>query len=73
MITCSKTYLDPKTNKFYKTGELFTRPTYAETLRRVARNGANEIYGGGETGRMFVKDLQEEGGIITNEDLLNYK
>uniref|UniRef100_A0A1B0GEJ3 Uncharacterized protein n=1 Tax=Glossina morsitans morsitans TaxID=37546 RepID=A0A1B0GEJ3_GLOMM len=57
----------------YKEGDFLKRPTLAMTLERIADNGADEIYGGGETGKMLVKDIQNMGGIITEEDLKNYK
>lgn len=57
----------------YKEGDFLKRPTLAMTLERIANNGADEIYGGGETGKMLVKDIQNMGGIITEEDLKNYK
>lgn len=60
-------------NSLYKEGDFLKRPTLAMTLERIADNGADEIYGGGETGKMLVKDIQNMGGIITEEDLKNYK
>uniref|UniRef100_A0A1A9X253 Gamma-glutamyltransferase n=1 Tax=Glossina brevipalpis TaxID=37001 RepID=A0A1A9X253_9MUSC len=60
-------------NSLYKEGDFLTRPTLAMTLERIAENGADEIYGGGKTGKMLVKDIQNMGGIITERDLINYK
>uniref|UniRef100_A0A1A9UHI7 Gamma-glutamyltransferase n=1 Tax=Glossina austeni TaxID=7395 RepID=A0A1A9UHI7_GLOAU len=60
-------------NSLCKEGDFLRRPTLAMTLERIADNGADEIYGGGETGKMLVKDIQNMGGIITEEDLKNYK
>ena len=54
-------------------GEVYKRPVYAETLRRIAENGVDEFYGGGETGKMFVEDLKKMGGIIDHQDLRDYK
>uniref|UniRef100_A0A1A9X248 Gamma-glutamyltransferase n=1 Tax=Glossina brevipalpis TaxID=37001 RepID=A0A1A9X248_9MUSC len=60
-------------NSLYKEGDFLKRPTLAMTLERIANNGAKEIYDGGKTGKMLVKDIQNMGGIITEEDLKNYK
>ena len=70
---CRKTYINPKTDELYKLGEIYKRPVYAETLRRIAENGVDEFYGGGETGKMFVEDLKKMGGIIDHQDLRDYK
>jgi len=62
-----------KDGTIYKEGEYMTRPQLGETYAKIAKNGISEMYGGGEVGRHFVEDLQEIGGIITEEDLMNYK
>ena len=59
------------TGELYKLGERYKRPILANTLRRIAQNGADEFYKG-ETAAKMVQDLQREGGIITKEDLENY-
>lgn len=64
--------MDPKTNETYKEGETYKRPTFARTLRAIAANGSDEFYRG-RTADMMIEDLKEAGGIITKEDLKNYK
>ncbi|KAH8362447.1 hypothetical protein KR200_011220, partial [Drosophila serrata] len=54
-------------------GDYMKRTVLADTLERIAENGAKEIYDGGETGRKFVEDIQSLGGIITEQDLRDYK
>lgn len=49
------------------------RVTLGNTLERIAENGVGEIYDGGQTGKLFVEDIQAMGGIITEQDLKNYK
>jgi gamma-glutamyltranspeptidase / glutathione hydrolase len=61
-----------KEGKFLKTGELFRQSELAETLRRVASQGAAYIYEG-EWASKFVDTIQREGGKITLEDMKNYK
>ncbi|TMW52364.1 hypothetical protein DOY81_002531 [Sarcophaga bullata] len=57
----------------YKEGDIMKRPVLGNTLERIANNKVDEMYGDGETGRIFTEDIQEMGGIITHEDLKNYK
>lgn len=57
----------------YKEGDVLKRSTLGKTLEIIAENGVDELYGGGEVGKMFVQDIQEMGGIITEQDLKNYR
>ena len=58
--------------KMWKSGDTLKQPELAATLRRIARNGAAEFYRG-ETARMFADEMAKNGGLITVEDLANYK
>ena len=58
--------------KMLKAGETLKQPELAATLKRIAKNGAEEFYGG-ETARMIVADMAKSGGLITLEDLGAYK
>ena len=66
------TFEDPRTCKFYEEGMIYKRPVLAQTLRTIAENGAKEFYEG-ETAEKMVHDLTRAGGIITMEDLKNYR
>ena len=44
----------------------------AATLKRIAKNGAEEFYRG-ETAKMLAEDMSKNGGLITLEDLAQYK
>ncbi|KAH8414868.1 hypothetical protein KR215_007592, partial [Drosophila sulfurigaster] len=57
----------------YEEHDYMKRTSLANTLERIANNGAGEIYDGGETGVKFVEDIQKLGGIITVDDLKNFK
>src|SRR5437899_5468253 len=52
--------------------DLLKQPELAATLKRIAKNGASEFYRG-ETARMLVDEMTKNGGLITLEDLANYK
>jgi gamma-glutamyltranspeptidase/glutathione hydrolase len=55
-----------------RAGELFKQPELAETLKRIAANGADEFYSG-ETAKMLVAQMGRSNGLITAEDLENYE
>lgn len=65
-------FINPETNDTYKEGEYVKRGKLAETLEVVAKEGADALYNGSLT-EAFVSDITENGGIITVEDLNNYK
>src|SRR6267142_1196368 len=58
--------------KMWKAGDTLKQPELAATLKRIAKNGASEFYRG-ETARMLVDEMARNGGLITMEDLANYK
>ena len=53
-------------------GDLITRPDYAETLEKIARGGSDVLYRG-ELAKAVVDDMEENGGILTLEDLAEYE
>ena len=55
-----------------KEGEVFTRDEFCSTLEKIAKNGAEEFYTG-ETAQKLVADIKNAGGIITLNDLKDYK
>ncbi|MGM1055684.1 MAG: gamma-glutamyltransferase [Bacteroidota bacterium] len=58
--------------KNYSAGDTIKNPALARTLEKIMSNGRGEYYGG-NTGETLVKFIQENGGIITLEDLLKYE
>ena len=56
----------------FKTNDLIRYENLASTLNRIMINGKDEFYRG-ETASKLVKYIQENGGIISLEDLDNYK
>ncbi len=58
--------------KNYSAGDTVKNPALARTLEKIMSNGRSEYYGGA-TGETLVKFIQENGGIITLEDLLKYE
>jgi len=61
-----------KDGAMYNAGETFRQPELAETLKRIAKNGAADFYRG-ETARVMVQDITAMGGLVTMEDLAQYQ
>lgn len=58
--------------KLLKEGDTLFRPKLANTLERIANNGADEFYNS-SLSAIIAKEIQDNGGIITTDDLLSYK
>jgi len=56
----------------YKQGELFIQRDLAQTLKRIAENGAKEFYKG-KTAKLMVGEMKRNGGLITMDDLAGYQ
>lgn len=65
-------FVNPATNDTYKEGDYVKRLKLAETLEVIAAEGADALYNGSLTEK-FVNDINENGGIITVQDLNNYQ
>lgn len=57
---------------YYGEGEVFRQPELAATFRRLIEHGPREFYEG-ETARLIVEEMKRGGGLITAEDLKNYR
>ncbi len=56
----------------WKKGDTIKYVSLAETLTRIQQNGRDEFYKG-ETAKILAKFMQENGGLITEEDLAKYE
>ncbi|MDO9553901.1 gamma-glutamyltransferase [Rhodonellum sp.] len=56
----------------YQVNDTIKYPALAETLMRISKGGKDEFYKG-ETAKRLVQFLEENGGIITLEDLASYE
>lgn len=65
-------FIQNDTPKKWKEGDLFPQPDLAGTLQRVADHGRSGFYEG-ETANLLVKEIEEQGGIISHEDLQRYE
>ncbi len=57
---------------FYREGELLKQSALADTLKAVARQGADYVYRGPWAAK-FVAAVQAEGGKVTMEDMARYE
>ena len=56
----------------YRTGERFVQKDLAQTLKRIAKMGADGFYDG-ETAALIEQEMLSNDGLITTEDLKNYR
>lgn len=56
----------------YKVGQRVKRPQLAKTFKIIARDGASALYDG-ELTEALLKDIADNDGIITRQDLKDYK
>ncbi len=61
-----------KRGAYYQPGEFLPQPQLAVTLERIAREGAREFYEGDIAHRLAAA-MASHGGLITLEDLKNYR
>jgi len=66
----AKTYLP--SGKPIKPGSRVKLPEYSETLEKIARKGSDTLYSG-EIGKEITDYLEENQGILTMQDLKEYK
>lgn len=58
--------------KYFEEGDTFKQPDLAQTLLRIEQQGANGFYTG-KTAQLIADDMKAHNGLITLEDLKNYK
>jgi gamma-glutamyltranspeptidase/glutathione hydrolase len=61
-----------KDGAFYAEGEILKQPELAATLARLQEEGPREFYEG-RTAQFLADAMKSHGGLITREDLKNYK
>lgn len=63
---------DGKVTSYLKEGDIIRNPGLGRTLAAVAEGGGDALYTG-ERARIIAEDVQKNGGILTMEDLVNYR
>lgn len=68
----SKHYFTKKNGKSYHEGDIFVQKDLAKSLKRIVKHGRSGFYSG-PTADYLVETMQQYNGLITHEDLKNYK
>uniref|UniRef100_A0A914WJ81 Gamma-glutamyltranspeptidase 1 n=1 Tax=Plectus sambesii TaxID=2011161 RepID=A0A914WJ81_9BILA len=67
-------FKNPSTGKILEAGDIMKLPELAATLRKIADSSDPvELFYNGEMADAIVNDMKQNGGLITKEDLANYK
>jgi gamma-glutamyltranspeptidase/glutathione hydrolase/leukotriene-C4 hydrolase len=72
LICFREAFFNEKTGHVKQSGETYTLPKLAETMKIIIKEGSDAVYNGSLTPKL-LEDLRKVGGIITEEDLANYK
>ena len=57
---------------FYEPGEILKQKDLAKTLKAIVKEGPDAFYGG-SIGKLVVAEMARQGGVISLDDLKNYK
>jgi len=68
----SSSYFYRGDGEFYQAGELLVQKDLAATLKRISKKGRDGFYTG-KTADLLVAQMRRNGGIISYQDLLNYR
>jgi gamma-glutamyltranspeptidase/glutathione hydrolase len=68
----SSEYFYKTDGKYYLPGYILVQSDLNSTLRRISKQGRSGFYKG-KTADLIVKQMKNSGGLITLEDLANYK
>lgn len=65
-------FVNPENGELLRPGDKLKRPKLAATLQQISEKGINEFYEG-NLGKIVVDEIRQRGGILSEEDLKNYK
>ncbi len=68
----SRNYFTREDGEAWEKGDLFIQEDLAATLQRVSTNGRRGFYTG-ITAQRIIEEMRRQGGLITYEDLRNYR
>lgn len=71
--TLVELFVNPQTNDIVQAGDVVRRNKLADTLEILKREGVDSMYNNGTIAKLIVQDIQNVGGIITVEDLMQYR
>lgn len=65
-------FINPVTGDVWQENDVIRRIVLAETLQTIADEGVDTLYNNGTIARKLITEIQELGGILTVEDLMEY-
>lgn len=68
----AEVFINSQTNSVWKKGDRIKRLKLAETLELIADEGVDTLYNNGTVAKLLVKEIREMGGILTEQDFMNY-
>lgn len=68
----SANYFYKDDGSFFEIGDKFTQKDLASSLTRIKNNGVSGFYEG-KTADLIVREMNRSGGLISHDDLKNYK
>jgi gamma-glutamyltranspeptidase/glutathione hydrolase len=68
----SKNYFYKEEGEYYLPSELLVQSDLGSTLKRISEQGSSGFYKG-KTADLIVSQMQRSGGLISHQDLANYK
>lgn len=71
VVVYYRTWFVDNDDKFKPTGAVVRPRKLCETLKIIAKEGGEALNNGSLT-KIFVEDIQDMGGIITEDDMRNY-
>lgn len=66
-------YVNSETGVVYQEGDIIKNLPLANTLRVIAREGVDAIYGDGSLAEKMIEEINANDGIVTLDDLRIYK
>ena len=70
--SASLTYFYKANGEPYRAGELLVQKDLANSLKRISKSGSAGFYSG-TTADLLIAQMRRKGGIISHQDLLNYR
>lgn len=69
----AEVFVNPATGHVWRENDLIKRIALADTLQTIADEGVDTLYNNGTIAQKLIAEIRELGGILTTEDLMDYK
>lgn len=72
-LSLAEVFVDPTTGHVWQENDRIKRIALADTLQTIADEGVDTLYNNGTIAQKLIAEIKELGGILTTEDLMEYK